>query len=74
MKNVFKALAIITLVGLVLYAGYLCYEKLIKKSDSEDWDDLEDWGYEFEDEDQAKEISFTERVKAAAERQLEKAR
>ena len=73
MKKALKVIAILTLIGLAVYAAYLCYDKLIRKSGSDDFDDLEDWGYEFEDEE-PKEISFTDRVKAAAERQLEKAR
>lgn len=72
MKNIIKVLAWITLIGLILYAAFLCYEKLVKKSEDE-WDDLEDWGYEFEDEE-PQEISFSDRVKAAAEKQLAKVR
>jgi len=72
MKKAFKVIAILTLIGIALYALYLCYVKFIRDSDDDDWDELEDWGYEFEDEETP--ISFTDRVKAAAERQLNKAR
>ena len=68
MKKFFKVLGILTVVALAAYAAYLCYDKFLKKKD-DDLDDLEDWGYEFEDEE-AEQISFTDRVKAAAERQL----
>ena len=73
MKKIFKVLSFIVFLGLAAYAIYLLYDKFIKKSDSENWDDLEDWGYEFEDEEQP-EISFTERIRAAAEKHLKKAR
>lgn len=69
MNKFLKALFVITIIGLVLYALYLCYEKFVKNADEDEWDDLEDWG-----EEEATDISFTERVKAAAERQLQKAK
>ena len=72
MKNILKFFGILTLIGLAAYAVYLCYIKLVKEPEQDDWDDLEDWGYEFDDEE--KPISFTDRLKAAAERQLEKAK
>ena len=73
MKKVFKVFMIVAFLGLAAYAVYLLYDKFIRKSDSEEWDDLEDWGYEFEDEEQP-EITFTERIRTAAEKHLKKAR
>ncbi|MGI6072079.1 MAG: hypothetical protein ACOX75_03565 [Lachnospiraceae bacterium] len=70
MKKILKVLAILTIIGLVAYAAYLCYVKFIKKSDDEDyWNDLEDWGRENEFEP---EVTFADRVKSAAEKQLNK--
>ena len=73
MKKFFRILAIIAVAALAAYAAFLLYDRLIKKSDSDQWDDLEDWGYEFEDEKQP-EITFTERVRAAADKHLRKVR
>ncbi len=73
MKKVGKVLLLLAFLGLAVYAIYLLYDKFIKKNGSEEWDDLEDWGYEFEDEEQP-EITFTERIRSAAEKHLAKAR
>ena len=73
MKKFLRIFSIIILIGLAAYALYLLYDRLIKKSESDQWDDLEDWGYEFEDEKQP-EITFTERIRAAADKHLKKAR
>lgn len=73
MKKFLRILTIIMLIGLAAYAVYLLYDRLVKKSESDQWDDLEDWGYEFEDEKQP-EITFTERIRAAADKHLRKAR
>lgn len=62
MKNLVKFCLLVTGIALVLYVAYLAYVKFIKEKDSEEDADL------YEDET----ISFSERVKKAAEKQLEK--
>ncbi|MBE6016489.1 MAG: hypothetical protein E7233_02615 [Lachnospiraceae bacterium] len=73
MKKFLRFFAIIAVLALAVYAAFLVYDRLIKKSETDQWDDLEDWGYEFEDEKQP-EITFTERIRAAADKHLRKAR
>lgn len=73
MKKFLKIFGLLILFGLAAYAVYLLFDKFIKNSDSDQWDDLEDWGYEFEDEKQP-EITFTERIRAAADKHLKRAR
>ena len=73
MKKFIRFFAIIIALALAAYAAFLLYDRFIKKADGDQWDDLEDWGYEFEDEKQP-EITFTERIRAAADKHLRKVR
>ncbi len=73
MKKILNMIVIISFIGLALYALYLLYDRFIKKSVDDEFDDLEDWGYEFEDVEKP-EVAFSDRIRAAAERQLGKVR
>ena len=69
MKKFLTYIGIASLVALLAYAAYLAYEKFIKNTDEEDLiDDLDD-DFEFDDEIQPS-VSFVDRIKAAADRQL----
>ena len=61
MKELIKFCLLVTGIALIAYVAYLAYVKFVKE------DDDEDAGL-YEDET----ISFSERVKKAAEKQLEK--
>ena len=55
------------------YGGYYLYKKYVKKdaAPQKDFDDLADVTFDYDDE-AAKEESFAEKIKAAAEKQLNK--
>ncbi len=75
MKKFLKFLMWLSIISLVLYAGYLFYNKFIKHTDELEADDLEDdFDEEYSDfEDECcRKKTFFDRVKEAADRQLEK--
>lgn len=57
----------------VAYGGYYVYKNYIKKDNvpQKDFDDLADVNFDYDD-DAAKEESFADKIKAAAEKQLSK--
>ena len=56
-----------------VYGGYYLYKKYVKKDTvpQQDFDELADVNFNY-DEDAAKEESFADKIKAAAEKQLNK--
>lgn len=66
-----KLLTKLALLGGAAYGGYYLYKKYVKQPDKADkFDDL-DAGFDFDDLD-AKEETFSDKLKAAAERQLDR--
>ena len=56
----------------VAYGGYYLYKNYVKKdTPQKDFDELADVNFDY-DEDAAKEESFADKIKAAAEKQLNK--
>lgn len=54
------------------YGGYYLYKKYVKKPEGQrDFDDLSDVSFDY-NEDAAKEESFADKIRAAAEKQLNK--
>ena len=66
MKNLFKILGIFVCAGILAYAAYLVYLKFFSKTEENVFDDLE--------EEEERPVTFGERIKAAAERQLARIR
>ena len=66
-----KLLTKLALLGGAAYGGYYLYKKYLKQPENVDkFDDL-DAGFDFDDLD-AKEETFADKLKAAAERQLDR--
>ncbi len=61
-------LAKVGVAALAAYAGYLAYNKFIKKSDAEESDDFADQGFNYDNFDE----SFGAKIKKAAARQIDK--
>ena len=68
MGKIFGAIAKVGIAGMGAYALYLAYKKFVDKS--EDSDELIDDGFDFGTPGES--LSFTDRVKKAAQRQLDK--
>ena len=68
-----KTLVKIGVVAGVAYGGYYLYKKYFKQNNvpQQDFDELADVTFDYDD-DAAKEESFADKIKAAAERQLNK--
>lgn len=68
-KTLFK----VGLVAGAAYGGYFLYKRFGKKDalSGKDFEDLADVNFDY-NEDAASEVSFADRIKAAAERQLNK--
>ncbi|MBR3244746.1 MAG: hypothetical protein IKF90_18995 [Parasporobacterium sp.] len=68
-----KTVVKLAVVAGVAYGGYYLYKKYIKKDavPQQDFDELADVTFDY-DEDAAKEESFADKIKAAAEKQLDK--
>lgn len=67
-----KLLTKLALLGGAAYGGYYLYKKYIKQPETGDkFDDLSDAGFDYDDT-AAKEESFADKLKAAAERQLDR--
>ena len=67
-----KALTKLALLAGAAYGGYYLYKKYVKQPKvEEDFDDLADAGFDYDDE-AAKEESFADKIKAAASRQLDR--
>ena len=71
MKKFLSVIGVTAITALAAYAGYLAYDKFVKNADDDDLIDSLDDEFEFEDEIQPA-VSFGDRIKAAAERQLER--
>ncbi len=68
MNKIGSTLIKVGAVALAAYAGYLAYDKFIKKSDAEESDDLSDQGFNYDNFDE----SFGAKIKKAAGRQLDR--
>ena len=55
-------------LALTAYAGYLAYNKFIKKADTEEANDFVDEGFAYDNFDE----SFASKIKRAAQRQINK--
>ena len=68
-----KTVVKLAVVAGVAYGGYYLYKKYLKKDNvpQKDFDDLADVTFDY-DEDAANEESFADKIKAAAEKQLNK--
>lgn len=67
-----KALSKLVLLAGAAYGGYYLYKKYVKQPQAEDeFEDLTDSGFDFDDE-LSKEESLADKVKAAANRQLDR--
>ena len=67
-----KGLIKLGLLAGAAYGGYYLYKKYLKQPDkAENFDDLSDAGFDYDDT-AAKEESFADKIKAAAEKQLNK--
>lgn len=67
-----KLLTKLALLGGAAYGGYYLYKKYVKKPEAgENFDDLSDVGFDYDDT-AAKEESFADKIKAAAGRQLDR--
>ena len=68
-----KTVVKLAVVAGAVYGGYYLYKNYIKKDTvpQKDFDELADVTFDY-DEDAAKEETFADRIKAAAERQLNK--
>ncbi len=67
-----KALTKLALLAGAAYGGYYLYKKYIKQpTTAEQFDDLSDAGFDYDDT-AAKEESFADKIKAAAGRQLDR--
>ena len=68
-----QALVKLGVVAGAAYGGYYLYKKYVKKDNvpQKDFDDLADVTFDYDD-DAAKEESFADKIKAAAEKQLNK--
>ena len=55
------------------YGGYVLYKKFVKKEDAPqgEFDELADVTFDY-DQDEAEDESFADKIKAAADRQLDK--
>lgn len=67
-----KTVAKLGAVAGVAAGGYFLYKRFIEKPEGKkEFDDLEDVGFDY-DEGAAKEESFADKIRAAAEKQLDK--
>ncbi len=68
-----KSLLKLGVLAGVAYGGYYVYKNYLKKDavPQKDFDELADVNFDY-DEDAAKEESFADKIKAAAEKQLNK--
>ena len=68
-----KTVVKLAVVAGVAYGGYYLYKKYVKQDNvpQKDFDELADVNIDY-DEDAAKEESFADKIKAAAEKQLNK--
>ena len=72
MKGFFTGLLKLGVIGLAAFGAYELYKTYGKKeAEVQDFDDLQDAGFEYDRAAQGEE-SFAQKIKAAAERQLDK--
>jgi len=69
MKKFLSIVGVSAVAALAAYAAYLAYDKFVKNAEDDDLIDSLDDEFEFEDEIQPT-VSFSDRIKAAADRQL----
>lgn len=62
------ALVKVGVAALAAYAGYLAYNKFVKKTDNEEDCDFEDQGFNYDNFDE----SFGTKIRKAAQRQIDK--
>ena len=68
MSKVGGTLVKVGVAALAVYAGYLAYNKFVKKTDCEECDDFADQGFNYDNFDE----SFGAKIKKAAQRQINK--